>query len=143
MVTHAERAINKASAYANDFNVCMMVGAVVTNLLQAAQCRKVADGIGKNSFAGKRHTRSHAGHVLLCNASVCELVGYGLPEGLQYSKAKVTRDEFDVGILLSQFDKCAYKSVSHIVSEEKVVSGFWEYNHGSCGAWTPGNRDTR
>ena len=113
-MAHAQRTVDEAAADTDDVHVCAVVGAVIADLLDAAQSGEIADGVGKNSLTLQGHARRHGGHVLLSDARIQELIGYGLPEGAQHAEAQVAGDQLHISIIFRQFQSGTNKGISHL-----------------------------
>jgi len=99
VVAHAQATIHKAAAHTHHLHIGVVVCAVIADLLQAAQGRKIADGVGQHRAAGAGQAGGQASHGLLGDAGVDELLGVRLPEGLQHAKAQVAGDQRQLGVL--------------------------------------------
>ena len=93
-----------------------MIGAVVADLFQTAQRRKISDRIGEHGLALERHTCGDSRHTLLGDSRVDELVGKRFPERAQNSETEVARDKSQVFIFFSEVDKLADHGISHFDS---------------------------
>ena len=112
-MAHTQRAVDETAADTDDLHIGAMVGAVVADLLQAAERREVANGIGKDRFPRQRHACGGGGHILLRDTCVDELIRQLLPEGLQHAEAQISSHEFDIRIFFRQRQQRANKGVSH------------------------------
>jgi hypothetical protein len=113
VVRETDWAVAHATADANDLHVRAVVADVVSDLLQAAQCREVADGIGKNRVALQRKAGSQARHVLLGDADVKKLPGEAGPVPVEDLKAQVASQEEEFRVLWREFGQGVNESVSH------------------------------
>ena len=111
-MAHAERAVSKPAAHANYFNICIVISAIVSYLLYAAQSGKIAYGICEHRFAAKRHAGGKARHILLGYAGIYKLIGEFFPKRLQHTEAQIACDKHNIFILFSYIHKGFNKRVS-------------------------------
>ena len=95
----AQVAVREAAAHGHDLHVGAVVADVVADLLETAQGREVADGVGEHDLAGKGHAGGQADHVLLRDAGVDELVGVLALELLDDGVAEVADHEAHASVL--------------------------------------------
>ena len=74
MVRHAKRTIYETRAHTHNFNVDLVIGTAVADLLQTAQRGKIADGVDDHRLSLQRHAGRHAHHGLLRDARVDKAV---------------------------------------------------------------------
>ena len=113
MVAHAQAAVNKTAAYAHNFHIGIVIGAVVANLLQAPQGRKVADGISQHRSPFPCKACRQAGHGLFRNACVDKLIRISFPERLQHAEAQVARHQRQFRISGGFTHQGSGKCISH------------------------------
>jgi hypothetical protein len=70
-----------------------LVTDVIANLLETAKRWEIADGIREDGMALDRQTGGKAGHVLLRNADIQELVREMSDEVIQHTKTEITSEE--------------------------------------------------
>ena len=105
--------ITHAAADADDLDVRAVIANVVADLLQAAQCRKVADGVGENRVAFHRQPGRQTGHILLRHADVEELLRKPGDKLVENGKAEIAAQKQDLRVLRSKLSQHTKKSVSH------------------------------
>lgn len=115
LVAHPKGAIDKPASYTHNFYICFVVGAVISDLLQAPQRGEIADAVDKHRLPLQRHPRRQGRHVLLCDPRIGELVRQLLPEGLQDPKTQVPCHQFNVFIFFCQAYQRPYKSIPHFI----------------------------
>ena len=113
MVAHAQTAVYKTTADTDNFHIGIMVGTVVSDLLQTPQGREVADGIGEYGFSLQSHSGSDGGHILFCDAHIQKLIRNCLPEGLQHTEAQVAGDKLQIRIHFGTLQDGLNKGGSH------------------------------
>src|ERR1017187_4574920 len=99
----ANWSVTHAAADAHDLHVRAVVADVVSDLLQAAQGREVADGVGENRVTLQRKAGSEARHVLLGDADVEKLAGETGDVLVEDLKAQVAGQKEELRVLWREF----------------------------------------
>ena len=110
VMAHAERSIGKTAAYADDFNIGVIVADVVADLLVAAEGWEIADGIDDGNQAHRSHAASHRHHILFGDAGINILLRQRVDKRLKNAETEIAGDDVDIFInacaLEQNFDKC-------------------------------------
>ena len=113
VMAHAQASVYEAAAHAYDLHVRLVVHAVVPDLFQRTEHRKVADGINQYGPARGRQAGSHADHALFRDAGVNQPVRKAPVDLPEHAKAQVARNQDDPLVLLHLLLKDPRKRVSH------------------------------
>ena len=122
VMAHPQRAVHKSAAHTDNLHICLMIRAVIPDLFQAPECRKVSDGICKYGLSLKRHACCHSRHILFCDSRVSELIRDRFPERFQNAKPQISCYQFYIFILLRKLNQSFYKCISHDISSHLHLS---------------------